>query len=92
MRTEHETELRELHQKMEAEKQTKAKMQQEVELMKQQYEEKLKALENRRVLSRANSTVDPVAAAEANQLQQRQQQPGKSAGNAAAAAAGIIFV
>merc|ERR1719356_2374773 len=47
MRKEHEEELAELHQKMDAEKQTKAKMQQEVELMKQQYEDKLKALENR---------------------------------------------
>ena len=46
MRKEHEEELAELHQKMDAEKQTKAKMQQEVELMKQQYEDKLKVRKN----------------------------------------------
>ena len=46
MRQEHEEELAELHQKMDAEKQTKAKMQQEVELMKQQYEDKLKVRKN----------------------------------------------
>ena len=45
MRDEYEAEMSEMRLKMESEKQTKAKMQHEVEIMKQQYEEKLKALE-----------------------------------------------
>ena len=45
MRDQYEAEMSEIRQKMESEKQTKEKMQHEVELMKQQYEEKLKALE-----------------------------------------------
>ena len=47
-----------MRQKMESEKQNKEKMQTEVELMKQQYEEKLKALEKSAkagTLSRQNS-------------------------------------
>ena len=47
MRNEYESEMDELRKKMESEKQSKAKMQNEVEIMKRQYEEKLKALETR---------------------------------------------
>ena len=58
MRQQYELEMTEIRQKMESEKQTKEKMQNEVELMKQQYEEKLKALEKSAqagTLSRQNS-------------------------------------
>ena len=58
MRQQYEMEMTEIRQKMESEKQTKEKMQNEVELMKQQYEEKLKALEKSAqagTLSRQNS-------------------------------------
>ena len=58
MRDQYEIEMNEMRQKMESEKQNKEKMQTEVELMKQQYEEKLKALEKSAkagTLSRQNS-------------------------------------
>lgn len=45
MRMEYETEMEELRQKMESEKETKAKMATEVEKMKKEYEEKLRCLE-----------------------------------------------
>ncbi len=47
MRSEHEHEMAELRNKMESEKQTKAAMQNEIELMKKQYEDKMKDLESR---------------------------------------------
>ena len=59
MRSEYESEMEELRIKMESEKQTKAKMQNEIEAMKQEYENKLKALEARSAtaknLSRSHS-------------------------------------
>ena len=47
MRSEYEAEMAEMRNKMEREKQTKAQMQIEIEAMKQEYEDKLKALETR---------------------------------------------
>ena len=47
MRSEYEAEMAEMRNKMEREKQTKAQMQIEIEDMKQEYEDKLKALETR---------------------------------------------
>ena len=58
MRSEYESEMAELRGKMENEKQSKAKMQNEIEAMKQEYEKKLKALEDRAAtakLSRSHS-------------------------------------
>ena len=58
MREQYDMEMSEMRQKMESEKQTKEKMQHEVELMKQQYEDKLKAQEKSAkagTLSRQNS-------------------------------------
>ena len=64
MREQYEMEMNEMRQKMESEKQNKEKMQTEVELMKQQYEEKLKALEKSAkagTLSRQNSNVNVIS-------------------------------
>ena len=47
MRSQYESEMAEMRTKMEREKQTKAQMQAEVEAMKNEYENKLKALESR---------------------------------------------
>eukprot|EP00095_Tigriopus_kingsejongensis_P009941 maker-scaffold981_size73921-snap-gene-0.13 protein:Tk09941 transcript:maker-scaffold981_size73921-snap-gene-0.13-mRNA-1 annotation:"hypothetical protein CAPTEDRAFT_151173" len=47
MRREHESEMKDIRQKMESEKQSKAQMQNEIELMKREYEDKLKDLETR---------------------------------------------
>ena len=47
MRSQYESEIAEMRTKMEREKQTKAQMQAEVEAMKKEYENKLKALESR---------------------------------------------
>ena len=61
MREQYDLEMNEMRQKMESEKQTKEKMANEVELMKQQYEEKLKALEQSAkagTLSRQNSNAN----------------------------------
>ena len=58
MREQYEVEMNEMRQKMASEKETKEKMQHEVEMMKHQYEEKLKALEKSAKagnLSRQNS-------------------------------------
>ena len=58
MRSQYESEMTEMRRKMEAEKQTKAQMQVEIEAMKEDYDKKLKALEARAVtakLSRSHS-------------------------------------
>ena len=47
MRQEYESEMEELRKKMASEKETKAKMQSEIEKMKLEYEEKMKSLEER---------------------------------------------
>ena len=47
MRQEYESEMEELRKKMASEKETKAKMQTEIEKMKLDYEEKMKGLEQR---------------------------------------------
>ena len=47
MRNQYESEMKEMRQKMENEKRTKAQMQKEVETMKNEYESKLKTLEQR---------------------------------------------
>ena len=57
MRSEHEKEMNEIRKKMESEKQSKAQMQNEIELMKQQYEEKLKDLEERAERAKTAKTV-----------------------------------
>ncbi|XP_059099397.1 osmotic avoidance abnormal protein 3-like isoform X4 [Tigriopus californicus] len=61
MRKEYEDEMKEMRLKMESEKQSKTKMQNEVEQMKREYEEKLRDLEERaeraRSASRSNSVL-----------------------------------
>lgn len=61
MRQQYEEEMREMRLKMESEKQSKTKMQNEVEQMKREYEEKLRDLEERaeraRSASRSNSVL-----------------------------------
>ena len=72
MRQQYELEMTEIRQKMESEKQTKEKMQNEVELMKQQYEEKLKALEKSAqagTLSRQNSMANVLSRQQSNDPQ-----------------------
>ena len=72
MRQQYELEMTEIRQKMESEKQTKEKMQNEVELMKQQYEEKLKALEKSAqagTLSRQNSMGNVLSRQQSNDPQ-----------------------
>ena len=72
MRQQYEMEMTEIRQKMESEKQTKEKMQNEVELMKQQYEEKLKALEKSAqagTLSRQNSMANVLSRQQSNDPQ-----------------------
>ena len=59
MRSEHEKELTEMRTKMESEKQTKAAMQKEIELMKQQYEDKLQDLEKRAERSKTANQRSP---------------------------------
>ena len=64
MREQYEVEMNEMRKKMESEKETKEKMQHEVEIMKQQYEEKLKALEKSAkvgTLSRQSSMANVVS-------------------------------
>ena len=47
MRSEYESEMEELRKKMASEKETKAKMQSEIDKMRLEYEEKMKSLEQR---------------------------------------------
>ena len=75
MRSQYEEEMQELRQKMEKEKQTKAKMQQEVEIMKNQYEEKLRTLETRArtaSLSRQHSVDGPLPVAKSGKVNEVQ--------------------
>ena len=61
MRSTYESEMTEMRRKMEAEKQTKAQMQIEIEAMKQDYEKKLHDLEKRAAtakISRSHSIDD----------------------------------
>ena len=61
MRSKYESEMSEMRRKMEAEKQTKAQMQIEIEAMRQDYEKKLNALETRAAtakISRSHSIDD----------------------------------
>ena len=62
MRDKYESEMTEMRRKMEAEKQTKAQMQIEIEAMRQEYENKLHALETRaataKQISRSHSIDD----------------------------------
>lgn len=59
MRNQHEKEMEDLRKKMESEKQSKAKMQTEIEAMKEQYEAKLKDLEDR-AKTASNSRATPM--------------------------------
>ena len=70
MRTKYESELVEMRRKMEAEKQTKAQMQTEIAAMKQEYENKLNALEARAATAKLRHVVHVQNAPECSRVLQ----------------------